>query len=339
MAVALCVGIDYYKHANPLHQCCIDARSVAQVLNRNGDGTKNFNDIVCALAEDEETALTRAELRAAVEKLFSTQTDTVLFYFSGHGAVDAYGGYLCTSEVDNVDDGLSMDVLMQIVERSPALNKIIILDSCHSGQLGNSNSWGAMSGFCKLPDNTTILAACGGKGVSYEGVFTPLLVDALAGGAMNLLGEVTPGGIYSYIDRSMGDWFQRPVFKANVKNFICLRKCKAPIDIQKLHQIVDFFPSEYSLYQLDPTYEEDKRPIDAEKKVVLDEKDWPEDAPVPEVNKEHEAIMKIFRKYHQLNLLVPVEEEYMYWAARLSDCVKLTAQGRFYWKLVNENRI
>ena len=30
------------------------------------------------------------------------------------------------------------------------------------------------------------------------------LVEALYGGAMNLLGEVSPGSIYSYIDRSLG---------------------------------------------------------------------------------------------------------------------------------------
>lgn len=52
-----------------------------------------------------------------------------------------------------------------------------------------------------------------------------LLVEALYGGAMNLLGEVSPGSIYSYIDRSLGAWDeQRPLFKANISSFVSLRK-------------------------------------------------------------------------------------------------------------------
>lgn len=38
------------------------------------------------------------------------------------------------------------------------------------------------------------------------------------------LGDVTPGSIYAYIDRSLGGWEQRPVFKANIKRFVSLRK-------------------------------------------------------------------------------------------------------------------
>ena len=40
---------------------------------------------------------------------------------------------------------------------------------------------------------------------------------------LNELGDVTPGSIYAYIDRSLGGWEQRPVFKANIKRFVSLR--------------------------------------------------------------------------------------------------------------------
>ncbi len=74
---------------------------------------------------------------------------------------------------------------------------------------------------------------------------------------MNLLGEVSPGGIYSYIDRSLGAWEQRPVFKANIKSFVSLRRNTPPINIEDLRKISEYFPEASSEYKLDPTYEPD----------------------------------------------------------------------------------
>ena len=99
------------------------------------------------------------------------------------------------------------------------------------------------------------------------------------GGAMNLLGEVSPGSIYSYIDRSLGAWDeQRPLFKANISSFVSLRKNAPPIPIAELRQITEIFTSQYDEYPLDPTYEPDKHEAD-----------------VKEVNKEHEAIFAILQ--------------------------------------------
>lgn len=42
MRKALCVGIDCYEHADDLHGCVNDANSVKAALERNGDGTLNF---------------------------------------------------------------------------------------------------------------------------------------------------------------------------------------------------------------------------------------------------------------------------------------------------------
>ena len=42
MRKALCVGIDCYEHVDDLHGCVNDANSVKAALERNGDGTLNF---------------------------------------------------------------------------------------------------------------------------------------------------------------------------------------------------------------------------------------------------------------------------------------------------------
>lgn len=59
---ALCVGIDSYKTANDLHGCVNDANGVKAALERNGDGTLNFNvKLMCATSE--ASYITRAELK------------------------------------------------------------------------------------------------------------------------------------------------------------------------------------------------------------------------------------------------------------------------------------
>ena len=322
MKKALCVGIDSYAKVPDLHGCVNDANGVKAALERNGDGTLNFDTrLMCATSE--ASYITRADLKDAIQELFESDSELAVLYYAGHGSFDSLGGYLCTSEVERVDDGLSLNDVMGIVAQSKAQNKIVILDSCHSGFAASSIE---MQNYSILHNGTTVLAACDEHQYSSEenghGVFTSLLIEALYGGAMNLLGEVSPGSIYSYIDRSLGAWEQRPVFKANIKNFVSLRKNAPPIAISELRRITEFFKSPYEEFPLDPTYEPDKHESDTS-----------------EVNKEHEAIFAILQKYVKLNLVTPSGAEHMYYAAINRKACKLTAQGQHYWNLVKKNRI
>jgi uncharacterized caspase-like protein len=212
MRRALCVGIDSYENVDDLHGCVNDANSVKSALDRNGDGTLNFfTRLLCATSES--SYVTKKVLKDAIQELFEEDSEIAILYYAGHGSYDALGGYLCTSEVERADEGLALNDVMGIVAQSNAQNKVIILDSCHSGFAATSKE---MQNYSILNNGTTILAACDEKQYSSEerghGVFTTLLIEALYGGAMNLLGEVSPGSIYSYIDRSLGGWEQRPVF-------------------------------------------------------------------------------------------------------------------------------
>lgn len=322
MRKALCVGIDSYQYAKDLHGCVNDANSVKSALERNGDGTLNFDvEIMCATSEN--SYITRSELKNAVRELFKSESEIAIFYYSGHGSVDMFGGYLCTSEIRQPDEGLSLNEVMGFVSKSKAQNKIVILDSCNSGAIANPTE---MPNYSILHDGTTILAACGEDEYATEergqGVFTSLLVEALYGGAMNLLGEVSPGSIYSYIDQSLGAWDQRPVFKANINSFVSLRKNAPPISILELRKIVEIFTSPYEEFMLDPTYEPDKHESDNK-----------------EINQDHEMVFATLQKYVKLNLVVPVNEEHMYYAAIHYKSCKLTAQGQHYWNLVKKDKI
>lgn len=322
MRKALCVGIDCYDKVDSLYGCVNDANSVKVALERNGDGTLNF-DVKLRCSTSKDSFITRNELKDLIEELFKGDSELALLYYSGHGAFNINGGYLCTSEINRPDEGLSLNDVMGFVANSNARNKIVILDSCFSGSVGDIVQ---MGNYAMLQKGTTILAACEKDQYSYEnnghGVFTSLLVEALYGGAMNILGEVTPGAIYAYIDSALGAWEQRPVFKANINRFVSLRKNTPQIEIDKLRKITEIFDKPEIELKLDPTFEHDKHEVENK-----------------EINEEHEEIFKILQQYVKLSLVVPVDEEHMYYAAIHSKSCKLTAKGQHYWSLVKKNLI
>lgn len=172
-----------------------------------------------------------------------------------------------------------------------------------------------------LSEGTTILTASARDQYAVEddgkGLFTGLLVDALNGSAANLVGEISPGSVYAHIDRSLGAWSQRPIFKTNVRSFISLRRVMPPITLEDLKKIDDLFPDKGYEFKLDPTFE-------------------PSSSEVNETNAEK---FRILQKYNRLNLVVPVGAEHMYYAAMESKSCKLTIVGEHYWTLVREERI
>jgi hypothetical protein len=314
---ALVIGIDYYAHAAPLHGCASDARAMAGMLAWHGDGTVNF-DVSLSTGTRPADAVGRAPLRQQIKRLFSEAHDIALFYFAGHGHLDVAGGYLLTSDAVSGDDGVSLSEILALANRSRSDNKIIILDSCHSGIAGNST---LSVDRAELVEGLTILAASGANQYATEesgaGTFTALFVDALSGAAANLLGEVTPGSIYAHIDKSLGRHGQRPVFKTNVKEFVSLRKVAAAVEPADLQRLPEFFGQPGAEFPLDPSFE-------------------PE-GPCPDPrNTEKFAVLQ---RYNRVNLVVPVGVVHMYHAAMKSKSCRLTVLGEHYRRLVVSDRI
>lgn len=317
MRKALVVGIDYYSHFNQLKGCVNDAYNVKSVLERHSDGTINFGVNLLA-GMSEEQSIERRQLKDEVDLLFKDDSEIALFYFSGHGYIDNSGGYLSTSECEEGDEGLSMETILQYANESPARSKVIILDCCHAGIAGNPV---LSSNNAVLAEGVTVLTASAADQYALEengsGVFTSLFVDALSGGAANLVGEITPGSVYAHIDQSLGPWEQRPIFKTNVKSFISLRTVQPPIDPDDLRQLTMLFPDCSDHFALDPSFEPT------------------EDVAV----KENTEKFALLQKLNRINLVVPIDEEHMYYAAINSTGCQLTILGEHYWKLVNKDRL
>lgn len=324
MRMALIVGIDYYDHGEPLFGCVDDARAVETVFERHGDGSVNFDCQVLA-GVGPQRPVDRAELKDRIANLFSADVEIALFYFAGHGHVEVTDGYLLTSDASRGDEGISLSEILTFANSSPAQNKVIVLDSCHSGIAGTPPVGG---GLTALSEGLTILTASTAEQYATEedgkGVFTTLLVDGLRGGAASLTGDITPGSLYAHVDQSLGPWDQRPVFKTNVKRFVSLRRVPPAISLRDLRRLGELFPTADFELPLDPTFEP--------------ERTGREEGVLPPDPK-NTRIFRVLQRYNRLNLLVPVDAPHMWHAAMQSKSCKLTPLGKHYRNLVAKNRI
>ncbi len=319
MRKALVVGINHYEHGKPLYGCVDDAHAVKAVLERHGDGTVNF-DVRLFTGTGPTDVVRRGDLKDHIEELFTDDSEIALFYFAGHGHIEATGGYLLASDSARGDEGVSLGDVLTYANESKAKNKIILLDSCHSGIAGAPPAKGQVS---VISEGLTILTASTAEQYATEhsngGVFTNLLVDALNGTAANLIGDIGPGSVYAYIDQSLGAWEQRPVFKTNVKQFVPIRRVAPTIQLSDLQRITEFFPRRGEIFQLDPSYEPENNGRS-------------EGMPPP--NPENTRKFAILQKYNRVNLVIPVGAPHMWHAAMESKSCKLTVLGEHYRRLV-----
>lgn len=323
---ALIVGIDEYPNLSNknLQGCENDAREVGKALARNYDGSPNFETIYL-LPSITPQLISASMLRRMLERLFSREINTALFYFSGHGSEDGLGGYLITQDTGPTGGGLPMQDIITLANHSRINEIIIILDCCNAGRLANDsqllgqNSTGKPIAF--LRKGLTIITASRQGEAAMEsngqGAFTSKFVDAIQGEAADVLGNITLSSIYHYIDKLFGPFDQRPVFKSHVSSTVLIRKHEPALRREILTKIPVYFPDPNRHKRLSPSYQPNFDP------------------PHPE----HEAEFADLQKMRAVNLVTPVDELHMYYAAIRSKKIKLTPMGVFIWKLVQEGRL
>jgi hypothetical protein len=319
MRRALCVGIDEYEFG-PLNGCVNDAQRMKLVLEANHDAAPNFEcKILTAPKGGRKDVITRPILRDYLQRLFKDPADVALFHFSGHGTINNLDGFLVTQDAKKYEEGVGMADVLKLANDSKAREVVILLDCCFSGQLGNPPALDNMKS--SLREGISILTAGRGDQVSVEtgggGVFTSLVVDALEGGAANLLGAVSATAIYAYVEAALGAWDQRPLFKAHVSSVVELRCCTPPITRDVLRRLPKLFPLPAEDLPLSPAYEPKAPGSDAAK--VFDFHD--------------------LQALNRVHLVVPVNAQHMYDAAMNSKACRLTPSGRYYWRLARDNRI
>jgi hypothetical protein len=264
-------------------------------------------------------AISRGTLRRKITDLFRDPADVAFLHFSGHGTINGLGGYLVTPDYADYDVGVAMTEVLALANQSEVGEIFITLDCCHSGAFGAVPA--VSDDKIILAEGVSVITATRSGQEALEegggGVFTSLLVEALEGGAAGLLGEVSAASVYAYIDSAMGAWDQRPLFKANVSRFTHLRKAAPRIELPLLRKLIEYFPLPAEPLPLSPEYEPSVEPRDPTK----------------------EAIFRELLRMRHSGLLEPVDEEHMYYAAINSKACRLTSLGRYYWRLLNENKL
>jgi hypothetical protein len=319
MRRALCVGIDRYSFGN-LRGYVNDAERMASLLSKHEDGSPNFDcRVLKAPLKGKGDTVNRADLRKAVMELFKQPAEVALLHFSGHGTVNDLDGYLVTQDAVTYDEGLAMGEVLKMANDSKTEEVVILLDCCHSGHLGNPPA--VDNARAMLREGVSILTASRGDQMSVEasgaGLFTSLVADALAGGAADLLGSVTTPAVYAFVEAALGAWDQRPLFKSHVAKVIPLRTCTPPIETAILRELPALFPVPAEDLNLSPEYEHSYEKRDAAKTVIFGK----------------------LQALNRVHLVVPVDAKYMYDAAMQSKACRLTASGRYYWRLAKGGRI
>lgn len=329
MKRALFVGIDDYP-GSLLTGCVADARALAAVLQRNQDGSCNYD---VRVATGDEGTVDRARLRELLADLFANARDAeLLFYFAGHGAESPWGAEIVTQDLTPHSLGVSMDDILTLANNSPARDVVLILDCCFSGDLGNVPSLQASGnapdfrfGKAVLREGVTLLTAARSTETSVEsdghGAFTRLLLEGLEGAAADHIGRVSALSLYDFASRAFGAWEQRPVFKAHLERPSVLRVCKPPIDPDLLRQLPTHFATADTRLALSSAHE-GTRPLP------------PGTTFTPE-----QVAFNYFKLLRNAGLLTTDDNKDLYFVALESEEVFLTATGRYFWRLAKENRL
>jgi formylglycine-generating enzyme required for sulfatase activity len=200
--LAIVIGIDSYA-VDPLKCCVKDAKLLAATLrDRCGydpDGILEMTD----QQENPSLRPTLANLRNQIRKFLSNAApkDTVLVSFSGHGGLRSERnglkerriGFVCPLDFDGArgqSTSLPIDELRALLQNCPAAQKLLVLDSCHSGGAGVEAGYTIHENVdqsLQKAQGLITFAACRREEVSSEdrevghGIFTLSLVQGLEG--------------------------------------------------------------------------------------------------------------------------------------------------------------
>lgn len=125
MKKALVIGIDDYVN-QPLSGCVADAKSIANLLRVNGDGSPNFS--IKLLVSSDQSVNTDI-LSESIAELFQGDADTALLYFAGHGIIvpETNAGYIVSQNGSRGAWGMTLaDILNLAGKAHPRIRSTVI---------------------------------------------------------------------------------------------------------------------------------------------------------------------------------------------------------------------
>jgi hypothetical protein len=323
---ALVIGIDNYDSCGELRCAVRDAERLSALFERNEDGSINYH-VRTFLGKTSGPRITRAFLREKLTELFDGFDGDILFYFSGHGAQTPWGGYLVTQDGTDAELGVSMEDLLILANRSRARDVVLILDCCHSGDLGNPPIIQSLNyPVALLREGVTILAASRPNEIAYEtngyGMFSDALAEGLEGGASDYFGNVNAASLFLYTERLFDAWDQCPLYKSHTARVPTIRLCTPPVHPDVLRSLRNYFSTADGMLQLDPEHESE----------ASSGEDNPERA-------RKRADAKIFKQLRDARLVESVTGRDFFWTAMNSESLRMTNLGRYFWRLLQRGKL
>ncbi|NLB81498.1 MAG: caspase family protein [Clostridiaceae bacterium] len=254
---AILVGVSKYliSGCDPLPLCINDLVAMKSALVR-GLNVKPDNLFVCGetgiVTKDQLSSLMRNVLKITNEE------DTFLFYFSGHG------GKNCLALSDGLID---LQKLIDEIASIKSKNKIIVLDSCHSGgflidsipKMDINDMVEKFAGY-----GYAVLASCGAEENSgfHENrrisLFTSFVCDAITSRFLIKEGkkslESINEAIFHYADiynKKREQICQQPIFRSNIGGTIFFNVEEYhPYKAEEVYEETD----RYIIYRVEPVH-------------------------------------------------------------------------------------
>jgi CheY-like chemotaxis protein len=240
-AHALIIGVAKYNHLRHLSKTVVDAQDLYKTLLQNGYIESNVFVLL-----DQKATKNAIDDRLNWLSGRVKADDTVVIFFSGHGAqmVGGFspGEYLCPIEAEPgrlKDTCISHDEFTTALRAIHARRLVVLLDACHSGGIGEPKDFDvqvktglsetAYTHFAEV-GGRFIIASCRPDEFSWElanmqnGLFTHYLLEGIRGKAANKDGLVRITNLFGYIYENVSqhspDCPQHPFIKSSGEDFI-----------------------------------------------------------------------------------------------------------------------
>ncbi len=220
---ALVIGIDEFKNPKlKLQYSAADAELFAATLRSASEGL--FDRVtIKKMTKPEET--TNAAIIREIKSFQSLRPDDLfVFYIASHGTVDEGEYFLITSNVGSLRterlkmDGISQHMLKEALANIPATKKLIIIDTCNAGALGEAIQVAMLTrgmsedtalkilsravGSTILSASTSVQEAL--EGYQGHGLFTYVLTEGLKGKAdKGKTGYIKTTDLADYVDNEV----------------------------------------------------------------------------------------------------------------------------------------
>jgi len=183
---------------------CLDEMGGYQVMLLEGIvSTKLFNETLTAF--------------------FDSPGELFLFFY-GHGCLGTAGlGYFATSDAIPFAEGVLMQVVSALAQKSPANEVVLIYDCCHAGAAPaiTSTTLETLATQLSASVGRDLLAACDAYQVSWEatnsdhkklGLFSSHILDGLEGAALPRgTTKIRGSALGEYVTRQLRKWNQDPI--------------------------------------------------------------------------------------------------------------------------------